>query len=69
MGHAEEDLRATTDSIAQDAERLAAIENEKASLDVTDDRMVELSVEAERLARRIVPKTVAETDLANEVQP
>ncbi len=69
MDHTEEDLRATSDAIAYDADRLAEIEKEKASLDVTDGRMVELSAEAETLARDLLPKTVAETELANKAQP
>jgi phage terminase Nu1 subunit (DNA packaging protein) len=69
MDHTEEDLRATSDAIAYDADRLAEIEKEKASLDVTDSRLVELSAEAETLARHLLPKTVAETELANEAQP
>jgi hypothetical protein len=68
MSDPEEDLRATAEAIADDAARLAAIEEEKAGLDADDPRMVELSVEGERLARAIVPKTQAELDLAEEAR-
>ena len=68
MSDPEEDLRATAEAIADDATRLAAIEEEKAGLDADDPRMVELSVEGERLARAIVPKTQAELDLAEEAR-
>ena len=68
MSEADEDLRATADAIAGDAARLAAIEDEKVGLDADDPRMIELSVEGERLARAIVPKTQAELDLAEEAQ-
>jgi hypothetical protein len=68
MSNRDDDLRATADDIAADAARLAAIEEEKAGLDAGDPRMVELSIESERLARRLVPKTNAELDLATEAQ-
>ena len=64
----DDDLRATADDIAADATRLAAIEEEKAGLDAADPRMVALSIEGERLARRLAPKTKAELDLATEAQ-
>jgi hypothetical protein len=68
MPNRDDDLRATADDIATDATRLAAIEEEKAGLEADDPRMVELSAESERLARRMVPKTTAELDLATEAQ-
>jgi len=68
MSDLEDDLRATADSIAGDAERLAAIEVEKQRLEVDDPRMVELSAESERLAARLKPKTSAELDLATQAQ-
>ncbi len=68
MSDLDDDLRATADSIAADAERLAAIEIEKESLDAADPRMVELSAESQQLARRLVPKTTAELELATEGQ-
>lgn len=68
MSDLEDDLRATADSIAADAERLAAIDVEKEGLEVDDPRMVELSAESARLAARLVPKTSAELDLAVRAQ-
>ncbi len=68
MDDAEEDLRATADAIATDAERLAAIEAEKATLDIADPRMAELSAEAETISRKLVPKTVAERELTQDAQ-
>jgi hypothetical protein len=62
----ENDLRATAEDIAADAARLAEIEDEKGRLDADDPRLVELSVEGEALARRLVPKTAAESELAAE---
>lgn len=68
MSDLEDDLRATADSIAADAERLAAIEEEKEGLDADDPRMVELSAESKRLAARLMPKTSAELELATKAQ-
>jgi hypothetical protein len=62
----ENDLRATAEDIAADATRLAEIEDEKAGLEADDPRLVELSAEGEELARRLVPKTAAESELAAE---
>jgi hypothetical protein len=60
------DLRATAEDIAADAARLTEIENEKARLGTDDPRLVELSAEGEAIARRLLPKTVAEHELATE---
>ena len=61
-----DDLRATSDAIVADAERLRDIEERKQDLPDGDPELVELSEEAEAVARGIVPKTVAERELANE---
>lgn len=68
MSDLERDLRATAEDIAADAARLQTIEEEKARLDPSDPRVVELSAESERLARRLVPKTAAERELADAAQ-
>jgi hypothetical protein len=68
MSELDDDLRATADSIATDAERLAAIEEEKRVLAADDPRMIELSAESERLVGGLVPKTNAETQLAKEAK-
>ncbi len=68
MNDAEEDLRATADAIARDAERLAAIEAEKTQLDISDPRMAELSAQAEAISRNLVPKTAAESELTKDAQ-
>jgi hypothetical protein len=62
----EDDLRATTEDIAADAREVQAIEEEKSRLEPEDPRMTELSEEVERIARQIVPKTVAERRLVDE---
>lgn len=66
MANVADDIRATADDLAADAHRLEEIEFAKGHLDVDDPRMVELSAESERIARRMVPKTVAERELVDE---
>jgi hypothetical protein len=68
MDELEEDLRATAQSIEFDADRLAAIEDEKKTLGSADPRLLELSREAESIAKRLMPKAVAERALAVETQ-
>ncbi len=68
MSRREHDLRAIADAIATDAERLAAIEEQKLDLESTDPRLLELSIEAEAIAMRLVPDTAAERVLAEESQ-
>jgi hypothetical protein len=60
------DIQATAEDIAADSEILQTIETEKANLEATDPRMVELAEHAEQLARDIAAKTVAETELVAE---
>ena len=68
MDDLEEDVRATAQSIEADADRLAAIEDEKKLLMSDDPRLLELSREAELISKRLVPKTVAERALVVENQ-
>jgi hypothetical protein len=68
MDELEEDLRATAQSIEADADRLAAIEDEKKALGSTDPRLLELTREAELISKRLVPKTAAERALVVERQ-
>ena len=68
MDDLEEDVRATAQSIEADADRLAAIEDEKKTLNSADPRLLELSREAELISKRLVPKTVAERALVVEHQ-
>jgi hypothetical protein len=60
------DIRATAEDIAADSEELHGIETEKATLDTTDPRLLELSRQAKTLAREIASKTVAEHELVLE---
>ena len=65
MSDLEGDLRATSEDIAADAARLKEIEEEKSRLSPTDPRVQALSEESEAIARRLVPKTVAEREIAD----
>jgi hypothetical protein len=67
MSELEHDLRATAEDIAADSTRITEIENEKGRLDADDPKLAELSAETERLARRIVPKAAAESDLVDRL--
>lgn len=67
MSELENDLRATAEDIAADSARLTKIEDEKASLGTRDPRLADLSAESEQLARRIVPKAVAERELVDRL--
>ena len=62
----ESDLQATAEDIAADAEDLQAIEAEKTEIDPADPRALDLAAKAERLARDIVTKTVAEREIVVE---
>jgi hypothetical protein len=62
----ESDIQATAEDIVADADALQAIEAEKAEIDPTDPRALDLASKAERLARDIASKTVAERELVVE---
>ena len=64
MDDPRDDLRATQESIRKDTDRLKALEDQKASLDPGDERVPELSDQAERLSKELRDKTAAERDLA-----
>ncbi|MDQ3129031.1 MAG: hypothetical protein M3Q66_11350 [Chloroflexota bacterium] len=64
---AEQDLRATADSIKTDIGRLAVLEDEKLALDPQDPRVDRVSDEAVSLADRIARETRAERQLSREV--
>ena len=66
MSDLEGDFRATSEDIAADAARLKEIEEEKSHLDPADPRAQALSEEGERIARRLVPKAVAQREITDE---
>ena len=61
-----QDLRATSEDIAADAQDLQQLEEHKAKLPAGDQRLVTLSEAAEELAERIAAKAGAETALAKD---
>jgi len=63
---AREDLRATSEAIAADADRLVEIEKQKLGLEDDDPQLLVLSTEAERIVRALGPKAAAERELAEE---
>ena len=67
MALPQDDLRATIADVHDEALELAGIEAEKAELDPSDPKVVELSKAAEAVARRLRIKTAAERELAEEV--
>lgn len=62
----ESDIQATAEDVAADADVLQTIEAEKAKLDPADPRALDLATQAERIARDIASKTVAERELVAE---
>ena len=67
MTDALDDLRATADDLAADADRLRQIEERKASMAPDDPALLELASEAERLSKRMASKASAERELAETV--
>jgi len=61
------DLRATSDAVLNDAERLTELETRKRSLDPADPEVDRLSREIEDLARRLSHKATAERQLSDEI--
>ena len=61
------DLRATSDAVLNDAERLTELETRQRSLDPADPEVDRLSREIEDLARRLSHKATAERQLSDEI--
>ena len=62
----ENDIQATAEDVAADADALQVIETEKAKIDPSDPRAQELAARAVELARGIATKTVVEHELVTE---
>ncbi len=62
----ETDIQATAEDIAADADVLQTIEAEKAEIDPSDPRALELAARAVELARGIATKTAVEHELVAE---
>lgn len=66
MSDTSEDLQATAESAAMDAQVLERIEEEKLRTDPADPRMQALSDKAVAIAKDLHAKTIAQRDLAAE---
>jgi hypothetical protein len=64
MTDAEGSLRAVSDELLSELDRLAAIETEKRTLDPGDDRTLQLARQARELAQRILATSRAQEHLA-----
>ncbi|MEP7378415.1 MAG: hypothetical protein ABI725_02525 [Chloroflexota bacterium] len=62
-----DDLRATSSDIVADVQELAEIEKRKLRGDADPSALVTLSVEAEKLAKRVHKKAQAETEIAADL--
>jgi hypothetical protein len=68
MSNLHDDLRSTEESIRSDAEQVTRLEDQKASMDPADPRVVELSEHIEHIAAGLRGKTIAERELSQEIQ-
>ena len=68
MPDAEDDLRSTSETIEDDAKRLAAMEGQKRRLQPDDPRVVDLSRQIEALVSEMATKVTAERELSEEIQ-
>lgn len=66
MTDSRDDLRATSEAVRDDAERLAELESTKLSLDPADPEVDRLSREIQQLVKTIEHKAAAERELAAE---
>jgi hypothetical protein len=64
----DEDLRATSEAIADDAARLKALEEQKSRLEADDPRLSGLSRQAEDVAHDMAAKATVERALSDELQ-
>jgi hypothetical protein len=69
MPDVEDELHETIDDITDDVARLKSVEQETRGLSPADPRTRTLADEAVRIAGQILPKTVKERKLAEEVSP
>lgn len=69
MSERTDDVRATSDAVLADTERLHALEVEKRGLDPTSQRFLDLSLEIEDLGTRLAIETTIERDLGERSEP
>ena len=68
MPDEENDLRATAETVQNDAERLADLESLKRSLDPADPEVDRLSRRIEDIAHRLAHKTTAQRELGEQIE-
>ena len=68
MSDIDDDLHATADAIAHDAAAIQAIEEQKTDLAADDPKVITLSAESARLARKVMVNTKIESSIAREAQ-
>jgi hypothetical protein len=61
-------LRATSDALIHDLERLALLEREKRELPPQDPRLVDLAAEVEKLALRVLGQSVRQRELTEDAR-
>ena len=61
-------LRATSDALIRDLERLAALERQKREMQPEDVRLVDLAAEVESLALRVLGESVRQRELTEDVR-
>jgi hypothetical protein len=61
-------LRATSDALIRDLERLAALEVEKREMQPDDPRLVDIAAEVERLALQVLGKSVRQRELTENAR-
>jgi hypothetical protein len=69
MSELRDDLRATAEDLAADADRVGAIEREKKDLPPGDPKTIELARESEKVTAEMAEKAKVETALAELRQP
>ena len=68
MAEAQDDLRATSESLVDDAQQLKELEEKKLALDPADPRILELSRQAESLVDKMASKAAIERQISEELQ-
>ena len=61
-------LRATSDALINDLERLAALEHEKRQMSPEDSRLVGIAAEVEQLALRVLGQSVRQRELTEDAR-
>jgi hypothetical protein len=64
----QDDLRATAESITQDAGRLRALEQEKQQLDPQDPRVADISEQIHEISVELEGKAAAQRQLSDEAR-